>query len=412
MSDPDVFSRKWQKSPVRPKIPSKPIHPAVFASTAARAAVEKETSILRPYVNGALNSRLAQMLGSIRPFVLNWVAELSQARWSYWILWAADRIAVPGPEAWQLFDLEGHRIGFGPSGGGGLTLDPEKHLFYVGEHSGLIGARNLKDGNRAFAMSLYSGNKFDRIFMTRMGSRFISVSTQVRTDPDLPDPQDSLLEITELRDPDLRKSYTDQGGPVEIADLERQSKLLLAAIHENTIVLATRDRIFFADSSGELNGALAGTFVPYTMSLDEMGRIYLILEPKESNRTQSLWVLSPDGELLCNYSLPEGYTVKHPPIIGYDHSVYLLAGEKIIAVASDGNTRWSRSTGRQLSGAVVTADNQLFVSEGNELVAYNLKGERRVVHLFEEQLVTAPVIIDGNRILVASDHRLFCLKPQ
>lgn len=67
---------------------------------------------------------------------------------------------------------------------------------------------------------------------------------------------------------------------MEIADLERQSKLLLAAIHENTIVLATRDRIFFADSSGELNGALAGTFVPYTMSLDEMGRIYLILSPK------------------------------------------------------------------------------------------------------------------------------------
>jgi hypothetical protein len=258
-------------------------------------------------------------------------------------------------------------------------------------------------------MTLYSGSAFDRAFMARRGSRFISVSIMMRTDPDLPDPEVSMFEVTDLRDPAFKKSYKDAGGPVEIADLARASSLLLGAMQADTVLLATHDRIFFADLAGELNTALAGTFAPVSMSLDETGRMYLVVE---SEGRQSLWLLTQAGERLYAFAMPEGHKASHPPIIGYDHSVYLLAGGQIICVAPDGNPRWLKSAAGRTGGAVVTADDQLLVSEGNEVAAYGVRGDRRLVHRFEEQLVTAPIIIDGDRILVASDRRLFCLMPQ
>ncbi len=107
------------------------------------------------------------------------------------------------------------------------------------------------------------------------------------------------------------------------------------------------------------------------------------------------WKITPSGEIGFDFVLPGGpVLLDHPPIVGYDHSVFQLSGQHIYVIGANGRLRWSRVAEGGLAGAVVTADGQLVVSEGRYVVAYDANGERRKVVCFDGETLTSPPILN------------------
>jgi hypothetical protein len=144
------------------------------------------------------------------------------------------------------------------------------------------------------------------------------------------------------------------------------------------------------------------------IAIDEAGNIYLTVERPGR---QSLWAMTPQGELLYSFDLPPGSTLSgQPPVIGYDHTAYLLSGRQILSIAPDGKMNWMRTTEGEIAGAVATYDDLLLVSEGDSLTAWDRQGQRRVLHRFAgEPLAAAPALIGDGDLLAATQTRLYRL---
>jgi len=403
----DVLSRYWH-GPVKLGVEPRAIHPAEKPAPLGRAAPRADESVLRAFVNDRMNSRLARRLGGPARFVAAWKAEIPSLRVSA-VLWARDRVALSGFVGWRLFDRDGKPIGGGLPGPSDLSLDPERSVFYVADRAGLLAVRRLRDGEVASHLSFYGAENYKRNFVARRGARLVTLSIETQPNPDQPPPERSMLEVTNLRDPAMERSYDEKDGPVVMADLTRESTLLLIALHDDSIVLATENRVYVVDLATEIKQVLTGSFRPVALSLDETGRIYMVVRSEDQ---LFLWSLTQAGERLYSFTLPPGVRPGHPPVIGYDHTVYLASGTSILAVAQDGKLSWSRTTKAYIGGATVTADDQLLVSEGGEIAAYNASGERRVVANIPDAAATPPVLTDRGELLVASSDTLFCLRPE
>jgi hypothetical protein len=124
-----------------------------------------------------------------------------------------------------------------------------------------------------------------------------------------------------------------------------------------------------------------------------------------------LWLLTQEGERSYAFEFPLGIVPGDtPPVIGFDHTVYLLAGQHLLAVAPDGKLEWSKQTSGPLIGAVATQD-KLLVAEGNTLSAWTRNGERTVLYTAPEMFNSSPILTDSGDLLVASRSQLYCLRP-
>jgi hypothetical protein len=155
------------------------------------------------------------------------------------------------------------------------------------------------------------------------------------------------------------------------------------------------------------HGLEAG-FDPVTMSLDEAGRIYLVVKIDGRN---VLWLVTPEGGLLYAFEFQPGSPPPdYPPIIAYDHSVYLVSGAQILALGPDGKLNWTRAANSTVKGGFVTPDQLLVVTEGDSITSWNAQGRRTV--LFStggDMLQTPPVLAPAGELLAASETRLYCL---
>jgi len=181
------------------------------------------------------------------------------------------------------------------------------------------------------------------------------------------------------------------------------------AANDNYVIAAIAGQICVADWDIHVKVALNGDFQPKSMSLDEAGRMYLVLE---SQGRTALWLITPEGERRYAFQYPQGMIGgATPPIVGYDHAAYLLAGQYIMAVAPDGKLDWSKVAPGAIKGAIVTAGDQLLISEGSSVAAWSRMGERTVVFSAPEALASAPVLTAAGDLLVASQSHLYCLTP-
>lgn len=401
----DGFYKLLSDEPVKTVAPEE-IRRSNKTQTFPKAAIEKRGDISRGYINEELNSRL--------PFALNnggwkikWQAELSSSFTPLAVLETKERIVVESEGIWWLFDKDGKKLQHGPFSASGIVLDKEN--FYAADSTGLIVARRLSDGSDVFGLSLFFGQEYERTFMIRKGLRFLAVSTGRELDSHISDTKEnSLIELVDLGEP----VKTDSNGLLKsskpLAHLVRKTKLLLIAMHGETIVFAAQNRIYLADMNLNITQALSGEFTPLTMSLDESGRIYLIVEEKKG---RSLWLLLPTGELAMTFELPSSFgQIIAPPIIGYNHQVYIVAYNKILAVNSPGKLVWQSSVEKKISGAVITADEQLLVSAESELLAFDAKGQKRILFtVSNDNIQISPVLTSSGEILFASRKHLYCL---
>jgi outer membrane protein assembly factor BamB len=374
--------------------------------TFSKAAIEKRNEISHAYINEELNSRL--------PFALNnggwkikWQADLSSSFMPLAVLETKDRIVIESDGIWWLFDKGGKKIQHGPFSASRVVLDNEN--FYVADSTGLIVARRLSDGGNVFGLSLFFGQEYERTFMIRKGRRFLAASTERELDPDVPDrKENSLVELVDLGE----SLKTDDDGLLKssksLAHLVRKTRLLLTAAHGEVIVFATQNRIYLADMNLNVTQAFAGDFTPVTMSIDEAGRIYLIVEEK---KRRSLWLLFPTGELTMTFELPSSFgEIIMPPVIGYNHQAYIITKNKILVVSSEGKLIWQSSLEKKIGGASITTDEQLLVSTESELLAFDTKGQKQTLFaVSNDNIQTSPVLTSSGEILFASVKRLYCL---
>lgn len=362
----------------------------------------------RPFVNDCLNSRLAQTLPD-GEWTIRCNAQLEPGLRPKHILHAFDRIIIQGDGPWQLFDRDFNSLARGYLDSSDVLLDAENKLFYLSDAAGMIEAHNLDNGNTVFSASLLFGHAFTRSFMARKNERMIVVSIEREIDQDAEEkPETSTIEVLKFDEPQM----IDEDGILTsshvVAELKRKTLWLLSALQDETLFVATDNQICLIDFDLQIKTAINGEFKPTTMSLSNAGLIYLVVNDKES---LSLWLLTPAGEKVYSTNLPTDVgNIHHPPIIGYDHRVYLIADKRLLAFNSSGDCIWECKTQSEIGGAAITADNQLLVSIGSELAVFDANCKYKTLYDFKgESLQTPPTLTSNGELLVASRNKLYCL---
>jgi hypothetical protein len=387
--------------------PTREIRPAAAAKALPPAAPSGVGGYPMAYANESRNSRTSQTLPA-GDWRVRWRVSVKTEPGPVLVLQQGNRILVRAVD-WQLLDPDGGVLAMGPAGGGPIVLDAAHGLFYRFLPTAFLAAARLSDGHQVFLSSPAYGEGYSRIFMARHADRLVTAAIERALDPHGGrQPSHSLFEALDLHEPfdttelGLLKSATSPG------ELHIGSVDLVAAATANSIVAAVPDCIFLAGWDMTVRLALTGTFDPVLMSLDEANRIYLVVR---SGQRFALWLVNPDGERLYAIDLPESVPQPSgPPIVASDHTVYLIAGSQVIAVAPDGKLNWLKAAPGHIGGAIVTADDQLLLAEGDSITAWDRLGQRRVVHAFPgEKLTSPPVLASNGDLLVASQGSLFCL---
>lgn len=391
------------------------IRDADVAGVPDGAAPQAQTvSYPRPYANEAANSRSAGTLPE-GLWEVRWRTELTAGLDPMFVLHEKGAILLPGPFQWQLFDAQGASQGVGALGVGQAILDTEHDLFLGPGRTGVVTGWSLANGTRQFSLLIATDDSFRQALLARREGRLLVLSVGYKGQPHGGQPpEEALLEVYTLGPAEAVDAVGFLRGARVQARLRRESPLLLAALHEDTVVLAAENQIILADWTLRLTTALEETFIPLAMSLDEAGRIYVVVLQRadEAPERRALWVLTPDGQRLVDVTLPEAESDAYtPPIVGYDHRVHLFQGEHIVSVGADGTMQERQYAGGPIAGGLATADGWLIVAAGGLLSAFDADGERRVIHLLEDdQWVTPPVLTSRGRILVASERYLYCLQ--
>lgn len=363
----------------------------------------------RPFVNDRLNSRLAQTLPA-GDWAVRCSAPLNAGLRPKHILHSSDRIVLQGDGAWQLFDNECQSLASGSLYGSDVFLYAAENLFFFSNAAGMIEARRLADGNRVFSASLLFGQSYRRSFIARNRNQMIVVSTERQMGRESTvRPEKSTIEVLKFDEP----QKIDQDGVLRSSkvavELMRKTLLLRAALHNETLVVATDDQICLLDLELRIKAALNGEFTPFVMSLDNAGIIYLVIYDKG---VPKLRAVKPDGERIFSAELPEKMlNIFHPPIITYDHRVYLIKDNYLMAFSANGRCIWEYRAGSPIAGAVVTADNQLLISDGAEIGVFETDGHFKTLYKFKDELLqTPPTVTDSGQLVTATDKELYCLE--
>lgn len=402
----DLFFEIPLEESTKIEIAATPIRPSAAAAL-PKAAAPADAACARPFCNDEWNSRLGKGVPAVQ-WPIRWETALNPKFPPSYIAQAGDRILVEGGGQWQLFDRNGKMLSSAAIKSGQSVMDPAHALIYAVDQDGALSAYRFADGRKVFTTSLAYGDTFWRQFLARSGSRLIILGVEQEAFPHRPTPPNkSVIEVKELADP-LRVDPSGQLLSVRDAgNLRAESSKVTMALHAGTLAFAVPDRIYLVDLNLKVGAALEESFEPVVLSLDEAGRVYLIAKRGEQ---LSLWVITPQGQRVLAYDLPPEFGIPSvPPIVGYDHRIYLTGAGRTLAINPDGKLAWEQP----MSGpAAVTADDQLLVASGSVLVAFDGRGNRRVIRDFQgDVLKTPPITASDGDILVASAQRLYRLTP-
>jgi hypothetical protein len=125
----------------------------------------------------------------------------------------------------------------------------------------------------------------------------------------------------------------------------------------------------------------------------------------ESAGQRALWIVGRTGARVARPPLPAGLDVLAPPIVGYDHMVYLLGAQRIVAVSPAGAVLWDRALDGVAAGAVVTADRKLLVTTGAALDVYDAQGRRERLFTAEGDVLVTPAAATPDGDLVVAGRR-------
>ena len=368
----------------------------------------------RPYANAMHNSRIPYPAGGGFRKIL-WESDIDASSRPRFVLNGGGRLLVQKDLAWELFDDNGSRILRGGSGAGDIFLDAEDSLFYATDQDGLVVARNISDGKEAYSFFPMFGSGYVRTILAREKRTVWVIGIEV---PQVSHSAGRPAEYTVMEVQDLGESLKkDEDGilmsNLRVATLITRPVPLLTAMTGKKLILGAPDHVYTADEHLNVTRDLELVGTPEAMSVDEGGRVYLVAQTEDEHKAavRVLMVISPDGsELMRNQLTNHSATIVAPPIVGYDHTTYLLEEHTVVAVGVDGKTRWKTFAGGAIVGGVATADGKLLVAADSIIASYDATGEREVQFALEgENWATPPIVTATGRLIAASDKKLYCL---
>lgn len=407
----DSFYSVWRPEPQQADLVPQAIRAAPRPQVWRPAQVPSEGAVTRVFANAGQNSRLPQPLAT-GAWRMRWQTTLHRDLRAVAVLPASDRILVQGEGLWQLFDGEGKSIHTGRYWPATLTVDPERALFYSAGLAGEITALRLDDGEQAYYFTLTFGKAYARTLIARAGSRLLFLSVEQALDPGAKvKPDTSMVESLELPATPLLDDFSGAARVTPIGHLFRRSRLLRGALGGETLVLAARNALYFANLDLKIQRAFAAEFAPVALSVDEEARAYLLADTSSG---RALWIVTPDGERTTATALPEEAAgADDPPVIGYDHRVYIRGSDRVYAYSPAGELLWRSARGPKAAGMAITANDRLLLAAGNLVFWLDSAGRAHGIRAVDnERLQTAPVLTGDGKLLVAGRSHLFCFEPE
>jgi len=404
----DILRQNQLDDPEPLTVPTKKIEQAASASLPDEADSGGGEWITRAYSNAKANSRVALPLPA-GEWMLDWKAELNPEYPPSQLMTMKERILVSA-DVWRLYESGGKEIARGSQGPGDLSADPVNGMFYGADNNGYIAARHSKDGKLAFSFSPAFGSTFSRLLISREGKKMLVISAEQPSDPHLKHlPDKRIVEVDDLGE----KEVVDETGFLE--SCRESGKLIVRAM--DFVVASTGQRVVFAwpgrmcwtDLSLAPALIFEDQFKPRSMSLDNAGRAFLIVQQEKKN---ALWVVAPNGIRLLSFEFPDGWNpTAYPPIVGFDHQISLVCREGLLLLSKKGVVTAKVPFKESFVGALVTMKGELILSTTASLGAVASDGTIRDLYTFTgETLTTPPALTPEGRLLVASKNGLFCLK--
>lgn len=355
----------------------------------------------------AANSRLPAMLGGER-WKQRWTASLNGKFAPAFLLRDTSHILVQGRQIWELFDAGGKKIKDQRVANSCIYLDSRSGLFYFANQAAFLEARTLEAGQLRFSLALRFDAVFARVLVGRFGRRIVSVGVDQPRRSATPAPPDTaVIEFSEMGDRIELNSAGLVSSLTRAEALHLKTATVEAAANGDHLYFAVPGYLFRTTTDLQVEAAFSGSFEPRMLSVDEAGYMYLIAG---TSGGAELWVVSPEGKRTARFFIAQdrGEPVG-PPIVGYDHRIYLLTRSQAIALDPSGAVLWERPTGGAAAGAGITGDGRLLVSVGSELAVFEPDGTRHVLFTAGEPLLTPPILTSSGDLLAASAAKLYCL---
>jgi outer membrane protein assembly factor BamB len=369
------------------------------------------------WLNAAHNGRLSAPLPS-GAWKVRWEVELGGA---IALQHGAGRTVVQTPTGWSLLDAAGQRLGGGVLTTSDPLLDVELGVVLVEEADpGPLAAFGLDDGRQRWVTRLEHAGAHQRTTLARLpGGRLLVAGHAIPTGPHhQPDPSCGLA-IKHLGDgKDIDGVTRFLKGTRREGVLNLKLGAVRAAVRGEEVVFAVAGGLFVADARLDVSAGRSGAFTPLHLSLSE-DRIHLVV--MDDSAVQGYWLLSASGDLLASLDWPfaEG-AIAAPPLVGYDHTVYLVSDQEVRAVGADGKVAWtSDDLGGPLGGAAVSGDDRFLVAAGRDVSTFVVTQEGDAVRVARtpiatlegHMLKTAPILTAEGHLLVGTKTHVVCLEP-
>lgn len=394
--------------PLRSSDPvSAPVYPIRDEPARAipRAQSPADADCPRPFCNDGLNSRLTRPLGKSL-WAIRWEVPIDPPIAGGFVTRSGDRIAVQGSGYWRLYNRSGQPVGRGQIRSSPAIMDGASRLIYADNRTGAFEAARLVDGQRAYLTAPAYGLTYVRPYLAKQGKHFLILGVETEAFPHRPSPPtDSVLEVRHLSEPIQTDALGNLLSETYSAQIRIKSTKALAAAHPGGVVLAVPNRLYEFDWNLKAQTAFEDVFEPVQMSLDEASRAHLVV--RVNGRLQ-LWIVNTEGRRIFRHEFPEEMGEPlGPPVIGFDHRVFISTAAKTYCLAPGQGLLWEAPAGGL---GYITADDLLLLSRGTRLVALDARGKEVLVRDFEnERILTPPVITPEGEILVASAKKLYCL---
>jgi len=358
------------------------------------------------YSNGSLNSRQPVTRIDAGRLIAESKRDISQLEPDL-LLVKGDAVFIRGRINWSLQRENGNQLATGIRGKGEPCLDSEKQLLINFSHNGLMQGFDLNNGNEKFFATLFMANDFYRSYVNRIRDQIIVGGYELPLSGGSESPH--VPEIAAVETWKLPKLSTDR-TPQEIPEFYIDPIVLgtpevLIASYSDTIVVTENQRILFATQSLSVYSAIHINCEPVAMSVDGAGWVHLVCKV---NNSLELWVLNQQGQRKLKIALPKVEEVDsiQPPIIGYDHTVYLIFDDKLMRVSIDGNSEIVPIP--DFVGAITTVDNMLLIATKTELKSLlKNRGMESLMSFKGEEIISAPQFSDDGRLWLATDKNIY-----
>lgn len=306
------------------------------------------------------------------------------------VLTASGRVLIEGPARWALFDANGRLIRISVPGASRPVLDTAAKAFYfLTDRFGPIEAASLDNGARLWDFHPDLPDGAARVDLRLRGRTLVAISER----PGAASP----VEVFEIG-PNPAVSDGILTSARKAAALGYPGPLLVAA-SGSRLALAMKGRLVITDWQLRLRDEFERPVEPAALSLDESGRVYVL---SGAAPARQLAAYSPRGEQTFRTDLGHDYSrTPSPPLVSFDHRVFALLGDRVAALSATGEKLWIQQL-PGLAGAIVTADDQLLLTAGAQVLALDSKGSKRVLATLDEPFVTAPVLTENGEVLAAT----------